>query len=313
MGTGGSETEFEPRNQVWLGKVMPGSGSLSDCISEGVRQFVEQQKVVHHRADYLPGAATPMLEWMATLYGFFVHETEVDEREAMLESIVTMVESGDLEPGGLLPLIRLEPHPSLVATLVIHYLRACNAGAGDEFAGVRELTYLVTEGLAANRGAVFAGLVRFGDRRITGAARAARGVLGVNDIREFARTHVAGLHAASIEFCLDWLLQLESTSGRSAFAHVASILTMMVVEDAQGIVIDTNNHVGPFGFRTVPEQVTKRFEDYLEEVMPVLRHIERTTQHPEVIENVIGMWREHADALAARRKVSNVHRVQFNA
>lgn len=274
---------------------------LSDCLSAGVRQFVADPA----------GDAASLLSWMTPLYRFCVTETDVSEREAMLEGLVALVDQGELDPRGLLPIVRIEPHPSLCARLVTHFLSACDRDGDDKFEGVRELTHIVTDGSAANPGAVFAGLVLFGDRRITGAARAVRGTLGVAGVREFARARLPGLHAASIEFCLDWLLQLDESGCDSAFAHVASMLTMMAVEDTSGIVVDTNNHVGPFGFKTVPESVTKRFEDYYQEILPVLRHIERTSRHVEPVRNVMEVWQSHADAMTRARANLNVRKVAF--
>ena len=299
MGTGLRESQSgpRPRYQGWHAELQP--HALTDCLNAGFQELASNDDV------------DSLLNWMSPLYRFCVTETEVDEREAMLEGVVAMVDRGELDPRGLLPLIRFEPHPSLAARLVTHYLRACDLRGYEDLAGVREITHFVTDATAANPGAVFAGLVLFGDRRKTGAARAARGILGVAEIREFARARIPGLHAASIEFCLDWLLQIEETGCTASFARVASMLTMMVVEDTDGLVVDTNNHVGPFGFKTVPDSVTKRFEDYHEEILPVLRHIERTTRSTEVIRNVMDVWERHAETMTKARANPNVRSVVF--
>ncbi|MBS04822.1 MAG: hypothetical protein CMQ24_19225 [Gammaproteobacteria bacterium] len=301
MGTGLRESRSGPRLPLQGSRADSRPHALTDCLTAGVAELAGEQDVA------------TLLDWMSPLYRFCVSETEVDEREAMLEGVVAMVGRGELDARGLLPIIRHEPHPALAARLVTHFLQASDRSGDDNFACVREITQLVIGGTAANPGAVFAGLVLFGDRRITGAARAVRCGLGISEIREFARARVNGLHAASIEFCLDWLLQIEETGCRASFAQVASMLTMMIVEDTDGYVVDTNNHVGPFVFRTVPDGVTKRFEDYREEVLPVLRHIERTTQNTEVIRNVMDVWERHAEAMTKARANHNVRKVVFGA
>ena len=134
MGTGLRESPSGPRLPLQGSHADSRPHALTDCLTAGVAELAGDQDVA------------TLLDWMSPLYRFCVSETEVDEREAMLEGVVAMVGRGELDARGLLPIIRHEPHPALAARLVTHFLQASDRSGDDNFACVREITQLVAGG-----------------------------------------------------------------------------------------------------------------------------------------------------------------------
>ena len=236
-----------------------------------------------------------LLHVVRLLYQSFLDKCDAVERESLYQTVLEDVESARTGPLGLIPFIQMEPNRRIASSSAREYLLNYRADPENSLEGVRSVVDMIVNGPVGNRGAVFAALVLLGDRQIHSVARAVRNDLEVDDIREFSYTHVDHLIAATIEFCLEWLLRLNRPDSYESFRLVASALNLMLVHDRTGTVIDVKYDLGPSGFRRRPTILrTREFEDYLQEVLPVMEYI-ASRGHSAIMNNVMDMWKRYAE------------------
>ena len=194
----------------------------------------------------------------------------------------------------LLPFVIFEPHRNLAAEAVAEYLKYRHCDVSDEFAGVHEIIGVLANDYTVNKGAVLARLIPFGGRRINAVARAARRLLKPVDIRDFARVQSNSIESSSVEFCLDWLVELVQDSGQRAINDLSCAIQPMAIHDQLGAVEDVteNNYVG-----LGPTQVLqfKPFESYFAETDPILGYLSSREGFEEEIENIVEVWKSHRE------------------
>ncbi|MEM7364777.1 MAG: hypothetical protein AAF525_12195 [Pseudomonadota bacterium] len=239
----------------------------------------------------------------AKLYRSYATNSRLSERRTLYGRLLGKVEQKLLEPMCLLPFVIFEPHRSLAADSVADYLRHRHCDVTDEFAGVHEIIGILANEFTVNKGAVLAGLVSVGDRRINAVARAARQLLKPIDIRDFARVQSNSIKSSSVEFCLDWLVELNQDCSRLAINDLSCAIQLMAIHDQVGAVEDVteNNYVG-----LGPTQVLqfKPFEGYFAEIKPILRYLASRDGFSEAIQNIIEVWESHREDAQDLRLVS---------
>lgn len=226
------------------------------------------------------------------MYNILLATLSVKERESLYQEVLKQVLSGALATKSLLVFASFDPHRKLVCSAVTDYLANRNYNIEDEFAGVDELIEILAANGTANRGAILAGLVSVGDRRINAVARAARHLLSSYDVKNFAGVHLLEIRSSSVEFCLDWLIELNQRGSKEYVNNIACALMLMVVHDERGLIEDLSENEF-VGFKKSKILQTKTFESYYSEIRPILDYLLRCDGFETIIGKVIEMWDEH--------------------
>lgn len=229
----------------------------------------------------------------AETYAASIEALAVDAREALYEEIFDQVVAGSLDARSLLAFVVFEPHRRLVARAVQDFLTRRHCVVVDEFAGVREVMSILADPNTANRGAVLAGLVLLCDRRINAIARTARGLLSASDIRDFSRVQMTTVQRCTVEFCLEWLIELTQHYTRGPVEDLACALMLMAVHDEQGVVEDEAEINYLVGFNCTRVRKYENFESYYEEVLPIFNYLRGFDGFETPIAAVVDCWEAH--------------------
>ncbi len=236
----------------------------------------------------------------AVMYRCYLSALQLKSRELLYSRILENVVKGNVPTTSLLAFAIFEPHMKIVCKAVQDYLTHRNCDIEDEFAGVHEIVGVLANKHTANKGAVLAGLVAIGDRRVNAVARAARHLLSEADIKDFSRVQHIHMRSSSVEFYLDWLLELNQKFSREAVSDLACALMLMVVHDEFGEVEDVSE-VNYVGFKMTTIRQTQPFESYYSEILPILKYLRQCDQFEPAISMVIEMWDGHKSKAAFLR------------
>lgn len=233
----------------------------------------------------------------------FLRSADKRQRKHFYQQLLAEISKNQASPELLLNFVRFEPNLKLVQMATRDYLTQKHCAALDEFDGVKQIVELFEQNQLSNTGAVFAGLLSMNDRRINAVIRTLRTRLSLADIREFSRIHPAELHAASIEFYMDWSLELQQKKESQRFNLVCSALKLMVLHDEYGSVFDYSEHAN-IGFKTKNPTFATRFEDYLPRILPMLNAMGKMATCRDIAESMLKTWEGHSAIAPALRSVS---------
>lgn len=242
------------------------------------------------------GALFQLEDWQngitQTRYNDFISTLTVKDRESLYQDVLREVLSGPLDVKCLLVFAGFDPHRKLVCAAVKDYLANRKPDIEHEYAAVNDLIDVLADNSTANRGAILAGLVSVGDPRINSIARASRHLLSSDDIRSFSAVHMLEIRSSSVEFCLDWLIELNHRKQKEYANDIASALMLMVVHDERGVIEDLSE-IEYVKFRKSKILQTKTFESYYCEIRPVLDYLHKCDGFESLIGKVIEMWDGH--------------------
>ncbi|HIG39335.1 MAG: hypothetical protein ABGY96_09680 [bacterium] len=216
----------------------------------------------------------------------------VPERETLYNDVLEEVLSGSLPTKCLLVFVSFEPNSRLVCEATREYLINRNCDIGEEFAAVDDLVAVLGDCDTANRGAVLAGLLSLGDRRINAVVRAARQTLTASDVKNFSRVHLPELRSSTVEFCLDWLIELSQNYCKGEVYDIALALMLMVDNDETGEIEDISE-IEYVGFKGTKILKTKTFESYCYEIHPILTYLQQRDGFEVIIGKVTEIWDAH--------------------
>lgn len=241
-----------------LGDVFPKS------IPESVESLLYNLEQLHERSSPL------LLETIKIVYKAFMDDVDDVERKSLFLYVVQEVQVGSARPESIIPFIRYETNHQLVTRAIWAYLQNKRSSFEDPFSATCDILDLLGRKRVANRGAVFAGLVCFGDRRVCAVLRTVRHTLSLPEIRAFAHAATGPLHRSTIEFCTEWLVELVDTEQYDIAIQVASALSSMVINDSTLLVHDTRFNFGPYAFLHSTIFPDIAFDDLLVELEPLL-------------------------------------------
>ncbi len=228
---------------------------------------------------YSDNQSPSQLATIKILYDVFSSEVEYEQRTAIFQYVIQMIQESTTDPSVIQVFIRFETNPFLVRDAVTSYLQLKFAPWEDPFTATQDIISLLTSpGVVVNRGAAYAGLVCFGDRRVCSVARTIRHSMTASETRAFAAVVSAPLHRASIEFCLTWLNDLVIRKKFDLAIPVASTLSAMAIVDSGNAVHDHEYNFGPYGFSTSTVAPLIKYEDLLVEILPILDSIAQVNQ-----------------------------------
>ncbi len=252
----------------------PGSLSLdtvvtSECI----------QTLIYNLRQLSSVNQPSLLATIEIVYRTFIEEVADRERHQIFLAVVEQVKSADMNPVVLEAFIRHESNHILSSAAVGAYLQMKLAPENNLFAAAEDVIAILLEPKKpANRGAVYAGLVCFGDRRVCAIARTIRDTITAAEIRAFAVAVSSPLHRSSIEFCLSWLLDLVNRKKFELAIPVASALSSMMIKDSSQLVHDCVQNFGPYAFSSATVAPRQKYSEFLTELGPILDTISKAGQ-----------------------------------
>jgi len=207
---------------------------------------------------------------IGVVYKAFVEDVGDEQREKVFRSVLEEIEVSELDPTTILAFIRFEPNHPLVCSAVWSYLKNRVVSFKNPFVATQHIVSVLTEHDVVNRGAVYAGLVCFGDRRVCAVARTIRDSISPAEARAFATAVTSPLNRTTIVFCIEWVVKLVNRNQFEAAIPIVLALSAMIVRDSTLDVRDTEYNFGPFGFSSFINHPGIEFQDLLLELMPIL-------------------------------------------
>jgi len=233
----------------------------------------------------------------------FLETSEKRQRKDYYEQVLCEIHANLTSPECLLAFVKSEPNLKLVQRATRDYLIHRHCSLLDEFGGVKLIVELFEQNALTNPGAVFAGLVSMGDRRVNAVVRLIRNRLSMADISEFSRIHPAELHASSIEFYLDWLIELQQRKESRRFNSVCAAMKLMILHDESGSILDYSEQT-QVGFKHANPSFVIRYEDYLGHLKGIFSTLGTLSACREPWEAMTKAWQDHTKIAPALRSVS---------
>jgi hypothetical protein len=100
------------------------------------------------------------------------------------------------------------------------------------------------------------------------------------------------IRSSSVEFCLDWLVELNQSEYKEYANDIACALKLMVVHDERGVIEDLSE-IEYVKFRKSKILQTKTFESYYSEIRPILNYLQKCNGFESIIGKVIEVWDGH--------------------
>jgi hypothetical protein len=235
-----------------------------------------------------------MIGPLAQFYREFVMRMPEEKRFALSRYISDMVEtSGFVSINAFLPFIAEDDSRMVVSSNVIDYVSLGNLDNDDPMSRVKDILGMIDRGMLKNEGAAFGGLLHIGDPRVCNLLRPVRDGLDDDALNEAVKCQTAVMHAATIEFYLDWLEGLEGDIADGKFGIVASGLAL-VKKKSQLDTVSVGQR--PFPTRgTTPEQWNSMRKlipvtDYVKGVALRMYALERAEPPPRIMPDVLTTW-----------------------
>ncbi|MBV1878338.1 MAG: hypothetical protein KUG79_11900 [Pseudomonadales bacterium] len=210
------------------------------------------------------------------VYQVFVDQVHLDSRLLFLDLIIQDIKLGEKDASALLIFIHYDSSSNLVSTAVAAYLEYRPSTLEDPFVATEELISILVNRKILNRGAAFAGLVFFGDRRVCSAARTIRGSITAEEANNFASVTTHLIQRSSVEFCLSWLMDLVDSDQPDLCKPIANALSAMVANKPTLRVQDTHYNFGTYGFSSKQRLPEVKLSTFIKELNPVLEILSRS-------------------------------------
>jgi hypothetical protein len=232
-------------------------------------------------------------QWSVEAFRDFLQTSNIRQRKQLYQWVICKIKRNQVSAKHLLKFVRWEPNLKLVQRTTRDYLTLRNCAVLDEFEGVREIVELLENNQLEKPGAVVAGMLSIGDRRINAVVRMLRTRLSVTDIRELSRIHPPQLHGPSIEFYIDWLFELQMREDSQRFNWVCAALNLMVLHDEYGCVSEQADD-SQIGLRQSKPLALISFEDYLPRLESSFKSLGSLGECHSATQAMITAWKDHA-------------------
>lgn len=223
------------------------------------------------------------------IYLAFVKEIDYKQRVAVFRAMIIEVENAELDTRAILAFLCNEPHGFLVRQAVSAYLQYKYAPLDEPFVATQDIISIIKKNGIANRGAAFAGLITFNDRRVCAVARTIRDTLSQSDIKSFSQVISGPLKRSTLEFCLIWLVDLVDSKQEEKAAEVAFALAVMVVANSTTPIHDIQFNFGPFGFPNMSRYPDIEFTELVTEFTPILDFLSK--QDSPALSRLVDMFK----------------------
>lgn len=192
-----------------------------------------------------------------------------------------------------LPFIIEDHSLRIVSTAVIDYVSIGDLTDGDPMSRVKDIIGVIENGQLRNEGAAFGGLLSLGDDRVCNLLAPLRDRLDSTAIDEAIKCGTGLIHAASIEFYLDWMESMDADYFDGRFGAIASGLVLLKRQH-QVDWVSTGRR--PFPVRSADEGEWTRIANpigvdaYAKRIAPRLYGLERSEPPPRIMPHVLKEW-----------------------
>ena len=235
-----------------------------------------------------------MTEPLARLYRELVLKIPEDRRVQIYEHIIGLVKNSSfVSINALLPFIAEDSSRGIVARAVIDYVSLGPLTNNDPMSRVKDIINMIESNMLGNEGAAFGALLHIGDKRVCQLLISLRDSLDDDAVNEAIKCSTGFIHAATVDFYLDWLEGMGGDDRDGAFGTVASGLALLKKKSRIDQVCTGHR---PFPGRDVkPEQWKAMMKpislaEYLKLVAPRMYALERSEPPPRIMPHVLAEW-----------------------
>jgi hypothetical protein len=240
------------------------------------------------------------------IYTHGVVNLPYDERRNIHSLILKDIMKGVTSAVALLPFVIKEPAEGLASTATID-LMACSGYMSDLKVpyGLTELIPLIEKGTPENTGAVFGGLVAYGDCRNEEVLNELKQYLSTDDVQVASRISSGVLFHTTINFWLSWaeeLIEDGSDKAMTIFGSAASALVLQKKNVLTDTVIEAERYCPAFKFDN-PIKVIRSWtlEEYTNLIASRLYKLEELEDAPKLFSSVLTFWGLEPNAPVAER------------
>jgi len=233
-------------------------------------------------------------DFVAELYSTFMRKANTSLRIRTWGITRLKIESGETGIHALLPFIFFDDDTSVVSSVTLDYARLREPEGGDELMGVRELLDVFSSDTAANRAAIFLGLLTLGDRRVTDLLRNYRSLLLPHEVKEICASSSQFVHGPVVEFFVDWLEDFLGNTDDERFSYVAARVQRYATEASQHRVVMELQILFPSKpdrRNSVPVGIWS-FHEFGQKILPELTRMARRVAEPGALNSAIAAWEE---------------------
>ena len=232
-----------------------------------------------------------LLEPLQGLYRQVTNRLDLDIRHSMYRNMTDKIEKNECNASALLPFVLVDDNAGLVSTAALDYPMFRRVTTEDPLAGVRDIIDSIEQGLVANRGAVIAGLLSLGDRRVCRLLWELKDALSPEEIDTVATVRSTFCMAGTVEFFIDWLEELEGGFEDARFGAIASGLVMARRRAQMEAVFDAERNF-PDGRDVEPIELKESWtiDEYAQHIAPRLRKLADEEPPPKVMPVVLAEW-----------------------
>ncbi len=230
-----------------------------------------------------------------------------EHRFSIYNHVAGMVEHVDLiSVNAFLPFIAEDSSRMVVSKAVIDYVSLGPLTGDDPISRPRDIIAMIETGLLRNEGAAFGALLHIGDPRLCRLLWPLRHHLDLDAVDEAVKCPTGLLHAAAVEFEIDWLEELEGDARDRRFGSLASGLALQKRVNQLDVVFTGQR---PFPMPKEPSPREQEFfhalakpiplDEYARRIAPRLYALARSEPPPRLIPFVLQEWglEPHAESL----------------
>ncbi len=234
---------------------------------------------------------------LPVLYAFVLERVDAPSRREVYRRLAVAAAAGDIAHDALFPFLREDDDPQIVSQAASHLALHLPAAHDDDIDGPGQVLRAVFKGGVLNPGAAIAGLLLLGDPGVCARLAPLREVLAGRELEhtllQLVTCASGELHAATIEFYLEWLEELvRECPTPQAFTHVASGLAIQRRSATTTTVIGGKRvfPAKPDAPAYLPGWRAASLAEYARSIAPRLAALEAQEAEPKVMTRVRETW-----------------------
>jgi len=280
------------------------SGSkLGDLSGEELIAFLDKPKEYQKLSDteldqlvffcigiYGKTNAMEMIPKLMRLYSHYLTRINVSQREQNYNAIQRQVIDRELSPNGLLPYIFQDDDIGIVSTATLDFVMVHPLKNNDSMTGVRTVLNFLVKGTPTNCAAVFGGLVMLGDSRVMKLLKPLRNKFNSDQVTILGNCFSGYTHAATVDFFLSWLEELDGGFEDSIFGCLAAII-FKLAQNSKKHVVTSIERIFPATLESSVKVLGScSIKDYGKKIMPRLKALDTKEKGEKVMPMVINAW-----------------------
>jgi|SRR5215469_7278341 len=223
---------------------------------------------------------------LACLYKAIVQTHDANQRLQAQQIITNVIIRDQTSVVALLPALVCDPDLSVASSAALEMLAGSELMEDGTPYALAELDPLLRDRAPANIGAVFGGMVSFGDSRVRPTLDATKVYLTREELGTAARCTTGLLNVATLDFWLSWAEELvcdpaDESQGR--LGRAASALANQITDDRMGLVREIRrNFPAQRSDKPIETLRTWSLSEYGLELAPRLYRLEELETTPKI-------------------------------